>query len=125
MELVRQVDVGHVALRARDPVRPAAGMFALLDEARRELWLPLILGVITLAVIRHPVAPEAAAAAGPALAVGFVAVHWLPEWSELSDSFVDGDAELLSWLASGAEIAGAVLVGLAGWAAVRARRTVT
>ena len=37
--------------------------------------------VITLILIRHPKAALVAAAAGPALAIGFLAAHWLPEWS--------------------------------------------
>ena len=37
--------------------------------------------VITLIFTRHRLAPLAAAAAGFPLALGFLAAHWLPEWS--------------------------------------------
>src|SRR5687768_6924690 len=42
--------------------------------------------VITLILVRHPIAPLLAASAGFALALGFAAAHWLPEWSSISDS---------------------------------------
>ena len=81
--------------------------------------------VIVLALRRHPAAPRVAMVAGPLLAAGFAAAHLLPTWSVLSDSFVDGDVSAFSWAASLLEIAGALLVGVAGAQAWRARtRTV-
>ncbi|MCU1375579.1 MAG: hypothetical protein JWO68_2865 [Actinomycetia bacterium] len=75
--------------------------------------------VITLILTRHRLAPLLAACAGFPLALGFLAAHWLPHWSSLSDSFVDDHAALFSWFASGAEIAGALAVGVTGLAMVR------
>lgn len=75
--------------------------------------------VITLIVTRHQVAPLASTAAGFALALGFTAAHWLPRWSVLSDSFVDNDASVFSYVASLSEIAGALAVGVAGLGVVR------
>jgi hypothetical protein len=78
--------------------------------------------VITLIVTHHRVAPIAAVAAGFSLAVGFLAAHWLPEWSALSDPVWEIDAlPALSYVASTAEIAGALAIGLAGLAIVRRR----
>lgn len=106
----------------------------LLDHLRRgqgsvteELYwagnLALILqvAVITLVLTRHRLAPLAAAAAGFLLGLGFAAAHWLPEWSVLSDSFVEGDVDAFSLIASGTEIIGAFAVGLAGLAILRQR----
>ena len=75
--------------------------------------------VITLVVTRHHLAPVAAAAAGFPLALAFAASHWLPTWSELSDSFVENGASAASYLASGLEVVGALAVGVAGVAVLR------
>jgi len=78
--------------------------------------------VITLVLTRHRLAPLAAAAAGPPLAIGFFVAHWLPEWSTLSDPLWEIDSwAWLSYLASTLEIVGALAVGLAGLAVVRER----
>jgi hypothetical protein len=77
---------------------------------------------ITLVVTRHRVAPLAAVAAGFSLALGFLAAHWLPEWSALSDPVWEVDSwTWFSYLASAAEIATAVAFGLAGLAVTRQR----
>lgn len=78
--------------------------------------------VVTLVLTRHRLAPLVAAAAGFPLALGFFAAHWLPQWSALSDPLW----EIPSWtwfsaIASTLEIVGALAVGLAGLAIVRAR----
>ena len=85
------------------------------------LGLVVQVAVITLVLTRHRVAPLAAAAAGFPLAVAFTAAHWLPHWSSLSDSFVDNGASAFSYVASLAEIAGALAVGLAGLSIIRNR----
>jgi hypothetical protein len=72
---------------------------------------------ITLILTRHRIAPLVAAAAGFPLALGFTAAHWLPHWSALSDSFVDRRASAFSYVASLAEILGALAVGVTGVAA--------
>lgn len=78
--------------------------------------------VITLVLTRHRVAPLAAVAGGFPLALGFLAAHWLPEWSALSDPVWEIDSwTWLSYAASSLEIAGAVAVGLAGLVIVRRR----
>ena len=70
--------------------------------------------VITLILTRHRLAPLISAAAGLSLALGFTAAHWLPRWSSLSDSFVDHRPAAFSIVASLAEIAGALAVGITG-----------
>jgi hypothetical protein len=86
------------------------------------LALVLQVVVITLILTRHRLAPLLAAAAGFPLALGFFAAHWLPEWSPLSDPLWEiGSWAWLSAVASTLEIAGALAVGLAGLAIVRAR----
>jgi hypothetical protein len=107
----------------------------LLDHLRRgqasvtetlywagNLALVLQVVVITLIFTRHRLAPLAAAAAGFPLALGFASAHCFPEWSALSDPVWEIDSlTWLSYAASGAEIAGAIAVGIAGLAIVRAR----
>jgi hypothetical protein len=129
-------------LRTREGRLYAAGvLFAVgsavhtLDHLRRgqgsvtealywsgNLALVVQVAVITLVLTRHRVAPVAAAAAGFPLAIGFFVAHWLPQWSALSDPVWQIDS--LPWfsvLASTLEIAGALALGLAGLAIVRAR----
>lgn len=70
---------------------------------------------VTLIVVRHRLAPIAAVAAGFSLAAGFLAAHWLPEWSSLSDPLWKIDSmRWFSVVASSAEILGALAIGIAG-----------
>jgi hypothetical protein len=70
---------------------------------------------VTLVLTRHHLAPMFATVAGFALAAGFAAAHWLPEWSSLSDPVWEIDSlGGLSLFASGLEIAGALAIGIAG-----------
>jgi hypothetical protein len=107
----------------------------LLDHLRRgqgsvtetlywagNLALIVQVAVITLILTRHRIAPIAAVAGGFPLAIGFLAAHWLPEWSSLSDPVWEIDSwAWLSYVASSLEIAGALAIGLAGLAMIRAR----
>jgi hypothetical protein len=98
------------------------GQGSVTDEL---LWagnlaLVVQVAVITLILTRHRTAPLAAAAAGFPLALGFLSAHWVPEWSELSDPVWD-IGSWFSYVASVAEILGALAVGVAGWAIVRSR----
>lgn len=104
----------------------------LLDHLRRgqgsvtdelywagNLALVVQVAVITLVLVRHAAAPVAATFGFP-LALGFLAAHWLPEWSSISDPVWEiGDLQALSYLASLLEIGGALAVGFAGLAIVR------
>jgi len=84
----------------------------------------LVLQVVTivLVLVGHRLAPIVATGAGFGLAIGFAAAHWLPHWSAMSDPVWEiADGRWFSYLASTAEILGALAVGITGLAVVRAR----
>jgi len=84
----------------------------------------LVLQVVTivLVLVGHRLAPIVATGAGFGLAIGFAAAHWLPHWSAMSDPVWEiADGRWFSYLASTAEILGALAVGIPGLAVVRAR----
>ena len=84
----------------------------------------LVLQVVTIVLVltRHRLAPIVATGAGFGLAIGFAAAHWLPYWSAMSDPVWEiGAGRWFSYVASTAEIAGALAVGITGLAVVRAR----
>ena len=110
------------AIHAFDHLRRGQGSITEPLYWTGNLALVVQVVVITLVLTRHRLAPLAAAAAGFPLAIGFFAAHWLPHWSSLSDPLW----EIRSWtwfsaLASTAEIAGALAVGVTGLAIVRRR----
>lgn len=110
------------AVHMFDHLRRGAG--SVTDELNVAGTLALVLQVVvvTLIVTRHRLAPVVAAAAGFPLAIGFLSAHWLPEWSALSDPVWEiGSWEWFSYLASTVEIVGALAVGIAGLAVIRAR----
>jgi hypothetical protein len=76
--------------------------------------------IVALVLRGGPSAPLAAISALP-LAVGYVVVHFTPERSWLSDSFVEGGASAISIAAASLESASAMALGLAGLWALRAR----
>lgn len=83
-------------------------------------------GICIIAVLeRHRRAPQIAAAAGFGFAAAFAASHWLPTWSVLSDSFVDGGVASFSRAASIIEIVGALVFGCAGLYSWRIRASET
>lgn len=64
--------------------------------------------VIAVAVFRrHPLAPVVAASGGATLVLGFLAVHWLPDWGPLSDTLLTGDPDWQSRVGSLLEIVAA------------------
>ncbi len=86
----------------------------------------LVIQVITVVLIvtRHRLAPIVSTAAGFSLAFAFTAVHWLPHWSSISDPvWRIRSATWFSYIASSAEIIGALAIGVAGLAAYRAPLT--
>jgi hypothetical protein len=103
----------HVA----DHLRRGQGSVSELLFTLGNTALVLQVVTVTLALVGHRTAPRLAAIAGPSLAVGFLAAHWLPRWSAMSDPV--WEVPSLPWLtvmASVAEIAGAVAIGWAGLA---------
>jgi hypothetical protein len=109
------------AIHIADHLRRGQGSVTDTLNVAGTLALVLQVVVVTLIFTRHRLAPLVAAAVGPSLALGFIAAHWLPHWSALSDPLWDMTSAwpALSYLASTVEIAGAVAVGLAGWSIVR------
>jgi hypothetical protein len=77
--------------------------------------------VVAAVAVRHPLAAFTAALVGFATAVGVCATHLLPHWSVFSDAFPGGDVDALSWAAVLTEVAGSLLLGVAGLNALRRR----
>jgi hypothetical protein len=121
-------------------LRIAAGIYAFglvlhtFDHLRRGLdaspvavlWagnLSTLLGVaaIILVLAGHRWAPAFAAITGIPVAIGVAAVHLLPPWGALSESFLDGGNGInaMSWIVVVIEIAGAIAMGVAGLVALR------
>jgi len=99
-----------------------------VDSIGREVfWLgtaaiALEVAVVVLACQRHRLAPLAAAVAGLSLAFGYVAVHFLPGRSWLSDSFTGAEgASPLSWAAASLETVAALALGAVGLVLLRHR----
>jgi hypothetical protein len=80
----------------------------------------LEVAVVLLVFMRHPVAPLVAAVGGFQLAIGYLAVHFTPARSWLSDSFLDG-GQALSWFAASLETTAALVLGGVGVMAWRRR----
>lgn len=120
-------------LRAAGLLFAVGSLIHMVDHLRRGqgsvtdslLWagnfgLIVQVTVITLIMTSHRTAPVAAMAGGFPLALGFLAAHWVPEWSALSDPVWEIDSlPALSVAASSLEIAGALAVGIVGARIVR------
>jgi hypothetical protein len=74
--------------------------------------------LITLVVIRHQHAALFAATGGAAIAIGVSLSHLLPKWSTLSDPLPGGRVDMFTWFAVLAEIAGAIVLSVAGFSEV-------
>lgn len=96
--------------------------FAVLTDAvflGGNLQGVLGLATVILVLAGHRWAPAAAVAVGFGSAVGFVAVHFLPDWGAFSDSFVTGDVIWSSWVAASIEVAADLFLGYAGLQVLR------
>lgn len=70
---------------------------------------------ITLVAVGHDIAPAAATVVFLSIAVGVSATHLLPQWGALSDPIlVESTTDAWSIVAVCGEIAGAVVLGVAG-----------
>lgn len=122
LELAGWLFAAGSAIHLVDHLRRGQGSVTETLYWAGNLALVLQVAVITLILTRHRVAPLAAAAAGFPLALGFASAHWLPEWSAMSDPVWEIDSlTWFSYVASGVEVVGALAVGAAGTAIVRAR----
>ena len=78
------------------------------------LGLVAAIAVLVAALLRRRETPLLAVLVGTGTAVGFMAVHLLPEWSALSDPYPELGLDALSWASMlGSLLAGAAL-GVAG-----------
>ena len=74
-----------------------------------------------LAIARHPLAPLASVVVGFGTAVGFFAVHVLPDWGPLADGYPDLQVGAISWIAAIVPIFVGIWVGVAGLRTLRER----
>jgi hypothetical protein len=103
------------AIHVADHLRRGQGSVSETLYALGNTALVLQVVTITLIATRHRLAPMIAAVAGPSLAIGFFAAHWLPHWSAVSDPVWEVTSiRWLSVIASIVEIVGALMVGAAG-----------
>ena len=115
---LRAATLGFAVAWAAHTVDHARRGFSVIDDGVvvAGTLVAMVFAVLaTLVVVGHGVAPSLAAAAGPAIAIGVAASHYLPEWGPLSDPLAEADADVWTWLAVTAEIAAAVWLGVAGW----------
>lgn len=70
--------------------------------------------IVALAFAPHRITPFAAVVAGFGLALGYMTVHFTPQRSFFSDSFVSGGASPLSIIAASAETAAALYLAFVG-----------
>lgn len=83
------------------------------------LVLALAAVALTLVFTHHELAPAAATVTGFATAAGVTASHLVPEWGPLSNPLAGSGAGAVTWVAVLAEMAGAVVLGVAGLAVLR------
>jgi hypothetical protein len=109
------------ALHLIDHLRRGQGSVSDTLYAVGNVSLVVQVATIALVLTRHRLAPIAAASAGFSLALGFTAAHWLPRWSSISDPVWEiSSATWFSYVASIAEILGALALGVAGLGILRA-----
>lgn len=84
----------------------------------------LVLGVLAYVVLfaelalilrRSPLAPMGAVAVGLVTAIGFVAVHVVPDWGPFADGYPDAGVDALSWAVVVVDIGAASWLALLGW----------
>ena len=103
------------AIHVADHLRRGQGSISDTLYALGNTALVLQVVTITLIATRHRLAPTVAAVAGPSLAIGFLAAHWLPHWGAASDPVWEiSSMRWLSMVASIGEIVGAAMIGVAG-----------
>jgi hypothetical protein len=100
-----------------------------LDHVRqgRAIETPvLVLGVLAYVILvaelvlvlrRSTYAPGGALAVGLITAIGFVAVHVVPDWGPLADGYPDANVDALSWAVIFIDIGAASWLALSGWRA--------
>ena len=110
LTLVWLHDLDHVR-QARE-VEGGVGAIGLLG-------MTVTLVSLALAVAGHRLAPLAAVVVGFGTALGFVAVHLIPDWGPLSDGYPDLPVDGISWAIAILPIPFAIWLGIRGLAARR------
>ena len=105
-------DLDHVR-QIRD-VEPGVGLIGLVGVIANLVALALVMG-------RHALAPLAAVVLGLGTAVGFLAVHVLPDWGPLSDGYPDLPVDATSWAIAILPIFIGLGLGVTGLAEMRDR----
>lgn len=86
----------------------------------------IVLAELLLVLRRSPAAPMGAIVVGLVTAIGFLAVHVVPDWGPLADGYPGADVDFASWAMVFIDIGVAGWVALSGWRAwlsERARST--
>ncbi len=110
------------AVHIADHLRRGQGSVSDQINAAGTVGLVLQVVVITLIAVRDPRAPRVATLGFP-LAIGFGVVHWIPGLGALGDPISElTEARGVTATASLLEIAGALIVGVAGLRALRNTR---
>lgn len=108
--------VDHAVNQPQRDLPPTGGLIAFAGFA-------VVAASTVLALRRSPHSPVAAAFAGVATVVGFVAIHLLPSWSgEVSDPYWSFSANVLSWALLIAPLVAATALAAAGLRELRAAR---
>jgi hypothetical protein len=102
-------------LHTLDHLRQGTGDLATEVLAGGTVLSFLAVLTLALAVRHHPRAALWAAVVGTWSALGVLASHVAPHWSAFSDSYVEIDADALSWVVMLAEVAAAAYLGFAGF----------
>ena len=110
LTLVWLHDLDHVR-QARE-VEGGVGAIGLLGMTATILSL-------ALAIARHRLAPLAGVVVGFGTAIGFVAVHLVPDWGPLSDGYPDLPVDGIAWAIAILPIPFAIWLGMSGVAAIR------
>jgi hypothetical protein len=79
-----------------------------------------LLATLIAVVRRSKMAAGAAVVVGFGTALGFIAVHVLPDWGTFSDGYLGAGVDELSWLSVGIEIVISTWLGVAGLVAMSA-----
>jgi hypothetical protein len=109
------------AIHLIDHLRRGQGSVSDVLVAAGNVSLVVQVATISLVLTGHRLAPMAAVSAGFSLAFGFTAAHWLPRWSSVSDPVWEiNSLTWFSYVASIAEILGALALATAGLAVIRA-----
>jgi hypothetical protein len=109
------------AIHLIDHLRRGQGSISDVLYAAGNVSLVVQVATIALVLTRHRLAPVAAVSAGFSLALGFIAAHWLPRWSSISDPVWEiHSLTWFSYVASIAEILGALALAVTGLAVIRA-----